>query len=185
MSRCVGGFLLFYRFIFGAGFDMRPILVLVVGICVGWSLGFGFFGAFLFVFFVGCLSLFAAVMVLFVCAVGSHVLHFHDSFGLFVWFWNCVCVRFVHFMCVHFLHSVHSIDCWFILHCFVHFVHGYLFVFVRGFGSRLSICSSMASSFLAICLVDCIVKLVANMSSLVTLVVFPLCSVVHSFSICS
>ena len=180
-----GGFLLCYRFILGAGFEVRPVLVLVVGICFGWSFGFGLLGAFLFVFFVVCLFWFAVVMVMFLCGDGSHVLHFHASFGLFVWFWNCICVRFVHFRCVHFWHSVHSMDCWFILHCFVQWVHGYLFVFVIGFGSSFSICSSIVSSFLAISLVDCIVEFVANMSSLVTLVVLSLCTVVHSFSMCS
>ena len=88
-------------------------------------------------------------------------------------------------MCVHALQSVHSIDCWFILHCFVHAVHGYLFVLVIGFGSRFSISSSMCWSLLAVCLLACVVVLVANISSYVTLVVLLACNVVHSLNRCS
>ena len=185
-----------YRFIFGAGFEVRPDRVLVVWVCVGLSFGFCIGRALVFVFFlegplfpvalVGCwFLLVVGVGGLVVCAVGSHLMHFHESVGLSMWFWNCVGVRFVHFVCVHFLHSEHSIDCWFFLHCFSHFVHGYLFVFVIGLGSKFSIFSSIACSLLAVCLVVWVVELTANMSSFVTLVVFSVCSVVHSLSMCS
>ena len=108
-----------YRFILVVGLEVRPDLVLVARVCAG----FWFDWARLLVFFLGVV-LFLVVLVvwlfflvvvfvgvLFVCVGGSHIMHFHCSFGLFVWFWNSVGVRFVHFMCVHFLQLEHSIDC--------------------------------------------------------------------------
>ena len=158
---------------------MRPDLVFVI------STGFWVVGALFVVVLLGLLGLFGFVVVAvslkgvlrwFCGVVGSHFLHFHVWFGLSVWFWNCCGDRFVHLVCVHVLHSVHSIDCWFILHCFVHTAHGYLFVLVIGFGSRFSICSSMCWSLLAVCLLAWAVVLVANRSSYVTFVTLLVCS---------
>ena len=86
----------------------------------------------------------------------KHIMHFHVSFGLFVWFWNCVGVRFVHFMCVHFLHSEHSMDCWFILHCFVHFVHGYLSILVRSWSSAVFASKQFNLSSVGLCFSSCV-----------------------------